>query len=149
LGRGRLASLAAVLVFAGAIMVLPGLGAALNYYPLSQAYTGADEASRVGLTEAFEATRGTVQAVLGASLPVLFLGALAMAVASAFARGPAPRWYGALYLVALLLDVPLPVGPPVLWGLLNVAAWGAFALVTVTALRAGPESTVTAAAAHP
>jgi hypothetical protein len=144
LGRGRWASVVALLVFAGAIMILPGLGAALNYYPLSVAYSAADEASRVGLTKAFEATRGTVQAVLGAGLPVLFLGALGMAVASAVGRGPGPRWYGGLYLVALFLDVPLPVGPPILWGLLNATAWGAFAVVTVTALRQVSESTVTA-----
>jgi hypothetical protein len=57
--------------------------------------------------------------------------------------------YGALFLVALLLDVPIPVGPPILWGLLNVAAWGAFVLVTVSALRPRQESTLAAAALHP
>lgn len=149
LGRGRVASVVAVLVFAGAILVLPGLGAGLNYYAVSQAYAGADEATRVGLSEAFDATRSMVQTLLGVALPVLFLGALGMAVGSAIARGPAPQWYGALYLVALLLDAPIPVGPPILWGLLNVAAWGAFALVTVTALRPGPEPAVTAVAGHP
>ncbi len=149
LGRGRLAGVATGLLFAGAIAVFAGLGAGLNYYGVSVAYAGADETTRAGLAEAFDVVRSTVQTVLGAGLPMLFLGALGMAVASTVARGPAPRWYGALFLVALLLDVPIAVGPPILWGLLNVAAWGAFALVTLTALRPGQEYTVAAVAAHP
>lgn len=148
-GGGRLAGVVAALLFGGGISVIVATGAAMNYYALSVAYAGANEATRVGLAEAFDAVRRTVQTLLGAGLPMLFLGALGMAVASAVARGPAPRWYGALFLVALLLDVPIAVGPPILWGLLNVAAWGAFALVTLTALRPGQEYTVAAVAAHP
>lgn len=149
LGNSRLAGVATGLLFAGAIAVFAGLGAGLNYHGVSVAYAGADETTRAGLAEAFDVVRSTVQTVLGAGLPMLFLGALGIAVASALARGPAPRWYGALFLVALLLDAPIAVGPPILWGLLNVAAWGAFMLVTVTALQPGQESTVAAAAAHP
>lgn len=152
LGRGRLAGVVAGLLFGGGISVIVATGSAMNYYALSVAFAGADEATRVGLAEAFDSVRRTVQSLLGAGLPMLFLGALGMAVASAVARGPAPRWYGALFLVALLLDVPVPVGPPILWGLLNLATWGAFAFVTFSALRAGrasPASTVSLAAAGP
>jgi hypothetical protein len=149
LGHGRLASVVAGLLFVGGLSVFIASGAAMNYYALSAAYAGADGATRAGLAEAFDAVRRTVQTLLGAGLPMLFLGALGMAVASAVARGPAPGLYGALFLVALLLDVPIPVGPPILWGLLNVAAWGAFVLVTVSALRPRQESTLAAAALHP
>lgn len=46
------------------------------------------------------------------------------------------------------LAVPIPVGPPIVWGLLNVVAWAGFAWVTVAAKRPGRESVLAIAAVH-
>jgi hypothetical protein len=56
------------------------------------------------------------------------LGSLAVAVVAAFRKPPAGRWYGLLFFLFALSNVP--VGPPIIAAVLNFLFFGAFVYLT-------------------
>ena len=144
LGRGVLPGILCLMLFAAAVISIAAIGAALSYYALSTAYIAGDDVSRVGLLEGADAVQATVAAVLNQGLGLWVFGAVGLAIVSAPTKGAVPRWYGLLYLTGILVNLPVAVGPAIVWGVLNVVVFSAFTFVTVRAV--GPRAALEAAA---
>lgn len=134
MGRGLSAGIPCLILFASAVIDIAADGAAMSHYAVSTAYIAADDVGRVGLIDVADAVQATVAALLNPGLGLWVFGAVGLAIVSAVTRSAAPRWYGLLFLAGILINTPLDVGPPIVWGVLNVAVFGVFTFVTVRAL---------------
>jgi hypothetical protein len=138
LGRGWPATAVVGLVFVGAAANLVGDGAQFPTLFLSTRYASAPEELRPGLEAAALGVREAVVWMLGVSFLPLFVGAVGAAVLSAVRRPPGGRWYGLLFLLFWLANVPLP-GPAIVFAGLSLILFGAFTFATARAL--GGETT--------
>lgn len=128
LGRGWAATAVVILLFAGAVINLAGDGAQFSTLFLSRSYAGAAESLRPGLEAAAgEVSSAVSTLVMPGTLP-FFLGSLAAAVVTAIRRPAAGRWYGLLFLLFALANVP--VGPPLIAAALNLVFFGGIAYLT-------------------
>jgi hypothetical protein len=136
LGGGRPATAVVGLVFVGYPTSLFGDGSQFPTLFLSTRYASAPDALRPGLEAAAIEVNAAVMLILGVSLAPIFVGAVAAAVLSAVKRPPGGRWYGALFLLFWLANVPLPGA--LIFGVMNLILFGAFAFATARAL--GPRN---------
>lgn len=132
LGRGWPATAAVGLVFVGVAANLFGDGSQFSTLFLGTRYASAAEALRPGLEAAAIDVMGAVAMILGAASLPLFVGAFGAAVLSAVKRPPGGRWYGLLFLLFLLANIPLPGA--LVFGALNLILFGAFTFATARAL---------------
>jgi hypothetical protein len=128
LGRGWAATAVVVLLFSGAAIDLAGDGAQFPTIFLSTRYASAAESLRPGLEAAASEVNTAASTLLMPGILPFFLGSLAGAVVTAIRRPPAGRWYGLLFLVFALSNVP--VGPAVVAAVLNLVSFGAIAYST-------------------
>jgi hypothetical protein len=134
LGRGWPATVVVGLVLIGAGLTLVGDGAQYPTLALSTHHASAPEALRPGLEAAAIDVNAAVTSILGVALLPLFVGVVAGAVLSAVKRPPGGRWYGLLFFVFWLANAPIPGA--IIFGVLNLVLFGAFAYATARALRA-------------
>jgi hypothetical protein len=137
LGRGWAATAVVLLLFAGAVVNLAGDGAQFPTRFLSANYAAAAESLRPGLEAAAQEVSRAVSTLIMPGGYLFFLGSLAIAVVAAIGRPPAGRWYGLLFFLFALSNVP--VGPPLVAAVLNLLFFGGFAYLTERGLaREGP-----------
>ena len=132
LGRGWAATVVVVLLFAGAAVNLAGDGAQFPTLFLSRSYAGAAESLHPGLEAAAADVSSAASTLLMPGIVPFFIGSLAAAAVAAVRRPPAGRWYGLLFLLFALSNVP--VGPPLIAAILNLVFFGAIAYLTARAL---------------
>jgi hypothetical protein len=132
LGRGWAATVVVVLLLAGAVVNLAGDGAQFPTLFLSRTYAGAAESLRPGLEAAANEVSTAVSALLMPGIVPFFVGSLAAAVVAAIRRPPAGRWYGLLFLLFALSNVP--AGPPLIAAVLNFLFFGGIAYLTARGL---------------
>jgi hypothetical protein len=132
LGRGWAATLVVLLLFVGAVVNLAGDGAQFPTLFLSRSYAGAADSLRPGLEAAARDVSSAASTLLMPGIVPFFLGSLAAAVVAAIRRPPAGRWYGLLFLLFALSNVP--VGPPLIAAVLNFLLFGGIAYLTTRAL---------------
>jgi hypothetical protein len=132
LGRGWPATAAVAGMFAGAVINIVGDGAQLPTVFLAAQHAAADEPLRAGLEAAASEVSAMVAAMLGIGIAVLFLGLVTAAVVSALRRPPAGRWYGSLFVLFGLANVP--VGPPLVAAVLNLLVFAAIVYLSSRAL---------------
>ncbi|MEK6207806.1 MAG: hypothetical protein AABM32_09210 [Chloroflexota bacterium] len=132
IGRGWAATVVVVLLFAGAAINLAGDGAQFSTLFLSRSYAGGAESLRPGLEAAASEVSSAASTLLMPGIIPFFLGSLAAAVVAAIRRPPAGRWYGLLFLLFALSNVP--VGPPLIGAVLNLLFFGAIAYLTARGL---------------
>jgi hypothetical protein len=128
LGRGWAATAVVVLLFAGAAVNLAGDGAQFPTLFLSRSYAGAAESLRPGLEAAASEVSAAASALLMPGIIPFFLGSLAAAVVAGVRKPPVGRWYGLLFLLFALSNVP--VGPPIVAAVLNLVLFGGVAYLT-------------------
>jgi hypothetical protein len=133
LGRGWPATVVVGLVLLGATANLFGDGSQFPTLSLSTRYASAPEALRPGLEAAAVDVNAAVTMILGVGILPLFVGAVGAAVLSAVKRPPGGRWYGTLFLLFWLANVPIPGA--IVFGVLNLTLFGAFTYATARALR--------------
>jgi hypothetical protein len=132
LGGGWAATAVVLLLFATAVGDLVGDGSQFPTLFLGARYAGAAESLRPGLEAAAGEVNRAAGALLGPFILAFFIGSLAAAAVAAVRRPPAGRWYGLLFLLFALSNVP--VGPPLVAAVLNLVFFGAIAYRTDRAL---------------
>jgi hypothetical protein len=132
LGGGWPSSVVVGLVLVGAAASLLGDGAQYTTLSLSTHHASAPESLRPGLEAAAIDVNVAVTSILGVALLPIFVGALGAAVVSVLRRPPGGRWYGLLFFVFWLANIPLPGA--ILFGVLNLVLFGAFTWATARAL---------------
>jgi hypothetical protein len=138
LGRGWAATAAVAAMFLGAVINIAGDGSQFPTIFLSARYARADESIRAGLEAAAGEVSDAVGALLGVGIAPLFVGLLAAALVSALLRPPGGRWYGSLFVLFGLANVP--VGPPLVGAALNLLIFASIAYLTARALAAEPHT---------
>jgi hypothetical protein len=138
LGRGWPATAVVGLVFVSCAALVLGDGAQFPTLFLSTRYVAAPEALRPGLEAAAIDVNAAVGSILGAAQLPLLVGTVAGAVLSAIRRPPGGRWYGLLFLLFWLANIPIPGA--LVFGVLNLILFGAFTYATARALRADSAS---------
>jgi hypothetical protein len=134
LGRGWPATAVVGLLLLGGGVILVGDGAGYPQLSLSTHHASAPEALRPGLEAAAIDVNAAVTSILGVALLPIFVGALGAAVLSAVKRPPGGRWYGLLLFAFWLANIPIPGA--IVFAVLNLVLFGAFAWATARALPA-------------
>jgi hypothetical protein len=132
-GGGWPATVVVGLVLLGGGAILLGDGAQYPTLSLSTRYVSAPEALRPGLEAAAIDVNAAVTSILGAGQLPLLVGVFAGVVVSAVKRSPGGRWYGLLFLVFWLANIPIPGA--IVFGVLNLVLFAAFAWATARALH--------------
>lgn len=132
LGRGWPATIVVSLVLVSGAAVLFGDGSQFSTLFISTRYASAPEPLRPGLEAAATEVNAAVMMILGVGLLPIFVGAVAAALLSAVKRPPGGRWYGTLFLLFWLANIPIPGA--IVFGVLNLILFGAFTLATARAL---------------
>jgi hypothetical protein len=122
LGRGWAATAVVLLLFATAAGDLVGDGAQFSTLFLSARYASAPDSLRPGLEAAASEVSRAASTLLGPFLLTFFVGSVAATVVTAVRRAPAGRWYGVLFLLFVLSNVP--VGPAPVAAVLNLLVLG-------------------------
>lgn len=141
LGRGWAATAVVLALFVGATVNLAGDGAQFPTIFLSTRYAGAAESLRPGLEAAASEVSTAASTLLMPGIIPFFIGSLGAAVVAAIRRPSAGRWYGLLFLLFALSNVP--VGPPLVAAVLNLLFFGAIAYLTERGLASEGATKVT------
>jgi hypothetical protein len=133
LGRGWSATAVVGLVFVGCVALVFGDGSQFPTLALATRYASAPEALRPGLEAAAIDVNAAVVLVLGAGQVPLLVGVVGAVVLAAVKRPPGGRWYGLLFLLFWLANIPIPGA--IVFGVLNLILFGAFTYATARALH--------------
>ena len=128
LGRGWAATVVLALLFATAAGNLVGDGAQFSTLFLSARYASAADSLGPGLEAAASEVSRAASALLSPFILTFFVGSVAATVLTAVRRPPAGRWYGLLFLLFVLSNVP--VGPAPVAAALNLLILGAIVYYT-------------------